>query len=163
MNLKSKKLQSKNYITKLKKKEIEQEIKYITETKNPELAEKISEIRNEGNYSENTDIEVYYSQLQKSNKRLEELKEILKNSEIIIKSNDDTIVELGDIVTVDITGRKDEFTIVGPLEADPFNKKISNESPVGKALIGAKLGNTVTVKTKVIELKYKIVKITAPK
>jgi len=89
--------------------------------------------------------------------RIEELKDILEHHEIIKKPAKDkrALVDLGAKVKIDVAGKKDEFTIVGTLEADPDLGKISNESPVGKALLGHKEGDEVLVSAPV-KKKYKI-------
>ena len=92
--------------------------------------------------------------------RMVELEDILKNTELIkippkIKQN---IVNLGATILVEVGGQNDEFTLIGSLEANPSIGKISNESPVGKALLGHKVGDTVTVQSAVKTI-YKIKKI----
>lgn len=92
--------------------------------------------------------------------RIDELKNILDHHEVIknpLKSKQ-SLVEVGAKVKVDVGGQKDEFTIVGTLEANPALGKISNESPVGRALLGHKIGDEVFVSSPV-EMKYKIKKI----
>ncbi len=92
--------------------------------------------------------------------RLTELEYILKNAELIKTppQNQRHAVGLGATVLVDVEGQKDEFTLVGSLEADPVLGKISNESPVGKALLGHKSGDKITVSSPVKTI-YKIEKI----
>ena len=89
--------------------------------------------------------------------RLEELKDILEHYEIIKKPSKEKrgLVDLGAKVKIDVSGKKDEFTIVGTLEADPNLGKISNESPVGRALLGHKIGDEILVSSP-IKKKYKI-------
>ncbi|MDO8530019.1 MAG: GreA/GreB family elongation factor [bacterium] len=89
--------------------------------------------------------------------RLEELKDIIEHHEIIKKPSKEkqALVDIGAKVKIDTAGKKDEFTIVGTLEADPDLGKISNESPVGKALLGHKIGDEILVSAPV-KKKYKI-------
>ncbi|MFH1036685.1 MAG: GreA/GreB family elongation factor [Patescibacteria group bacterium] len=90
--------------------------------------------------------------------RLAELEYILKNTELI-KSSSKKFVDLGATVLVEVDGRQcDEFTLVGSLEADPSLGKISNESPVGKALLGHKIGESISVSSPIKTI-YKIKKI----
>lgn len=92
--------------------------------------------------------------------RLSELEDVLKNAEIIkipLKSERGTII-LGSKVLLDIDGNKDEFTIVGTMEANPSLGRISNESPVGRALLGHKVGDQIIVSSP-IKTTYKIKKI----
>ncbi|MCD5396364.1 MAG: GreA/GreB family elongation factor [Candidatus Pacebacteria bacterium] len=93
--------------------------------------------------------------------RLEELEEILRNYELIKPppKNRQNVVQIGATVQVEVEGQIDEFTIVGPLEANPFLGKISHESPVGKALLNHKVGDEVKVQSTVTTI-YKIKKIT---
>jgi transcription elongation factor GreA len=93
--------------------------------------------------------------------RMTELDYILKNAELI-KAPQKTkqgMVGLGATVTVELDGEIDEFTIVGSLETDPINKKISNESPIGQALMGRKVGEAAVVKTPIVNHSFKVVKI----
>ena len=93
--------------------------------------------------------------------RIEELEEILRNYQLIKpppKHRQD-IVQIGATVQVEVEGQVDEFTIVGPLEANPFLGKISHESPIGKALLNHKVGDKVKVQSTVTTI-YKIKKIT---
>src|SRR4030043_22072 len=92
--------------------------------------------------------------------RILELEEIFKNEEIIKTPSKDkqNIVTLGSTITVEVNRQKDEFTLVGSLEANPALGKISNESPVGRALLGHKLGESVVVSSPVKTV-YKIKKI----
>ncbi len=93
--------------------------------------------------------------------RLTEYENILKNVELIHlpKKEDRQEVMLGATVTVDLGGEVDTFTIVGTLEADPIQKKISNESPIGNGLLGLKIGDVVKVKTTLVNHDCKILNI----
>ena len=91
-------------------------------------------------------------------KRIAKLEKVIKNTEIITPPEDETVVKLGAKVVIEADGQEDEFTIVGSLEADPAEGKISDESLVGKKLIGKKEGEKVKVSSKV-ETIYKIKKI----
>jgi transcription elongation factor GreA len=96
--------------------------------------------------------------------RIDEIKNILDNHELIKKPEKEkaNFVSLGARVMVDVAGKKDEFVIVGTLEANPMAGKISNESPVGKALLGRKIGDEITVDSlakttyKIKNIKYEI-------
>lgn len=91
--------------------------------------------------------------------RIEELEEILKNYELIQpKRGKRKVVDMGATVKVEVEGQIDEFTIVGPLEANPFLGKVSHESPVGRALLGKRTGDEVRVQSAVVTI-YKIKKI----
>ena len=94
--------------------------------------------------------------------KMAELENILKNAKLIKlpPKNRRNAVNLGARVVVEIDGEIDEFKIVGTAEADPSNKKISDESPIGKALLGKKIGETAVIKTPIVNHSCKIKKIT---
>ena len=93
--------------------------------------------------------------------RLTEYEDILKNVELINLPPKEkrTTICLGATVTVDLGGEVDTFTIVGTLEADPLQKRISNESPIGSGLLGTRIGDVVKVKTTLVNHDCKILKI----
>lgn len=93
--------------------------------------------------------------------RIAELEYIFKNAELIKAppKGEQDIINLGATVTVELDGEVDEFTIVGTLEVDPSRNKISNESPIGQALLLRKVGETVVVKTPIVNHFSKIIKI----
>jgi len=92
--------------------------------------------------------------------RVEELETILKNYTMIVTppKNNQKVISIGATILLEIEGQKDEFTIVGSLEADPMLGKISNASPVGVSLLGHKVGDEVRVQSAVVSI-YKIKKI----
>ena len=93
--------------------------------------------------------------------RLAEYENILQNAELIEKPSKERQKEIGigATITLDMDGEVDEFTIVGTLEADPSQKKISHDSPIGRGLLGAKVGDFVKVKASVVNHDCKILKI----
>jgi transcription elongation factor GreA len=142
--------------------ELQQELDTLKKAKRPASVARVARARDFGDLAENAEYAAAREELAFIDGRIQELEEILKNVELMrIKHTPgrDGIVELGSTVLVETNGGVDEFTIVGSLEADPNRGKISNESPVGKALLGAKVGDIVeiasTVKTvyKVKEIK----------
>jgi len=90
-----------------------------------------------------------------------EFENIIKNAELIRppKKEKQNIIDLGATVLVEINGEIDEFRLVGTLEADPSNRKISNESPIGRALLGKRVGEIVVIKTPIVNHACKITKI----
>ncbi len=90
-----------------------------------------------------------------------EFENIIKNAELIKppKKEKQNIIDLGATVLVEINGEIDEFRLVGTLEADPSNRKISNESPIGRALLGKRVGEIVVIKTPIVNHACKITKI----
>lgn len=93
--------------------------------------------------------------------RIFELEHILKNTELIKspQKGNQNAVDLGATVTVELDGEVDEFTIVGSLETDPVCKRISNESPIGQALIGKRVGEMAVVKTPIVNHSFRVLKI----
>jgi len=93
--------------------------------------------------------------------RISELEYILKNTAPIKPPSKEkqNIINLGATILVEVDGEIDEFTIVGTLEADPSKKKISNESPIGQALLGKKVGETVVTRAAIVNHSCKIIKI----
>jgi transcription elongation factor GreA len=88
-----------------------------------------------------------------------DIEDILKNATIIRKRNGGSTVQVGATVELESSGKKVTYTIVGPVEADPLEGKISNESPIGQALIGKKEGDDVEIKTPKGKTTYKLVDI----
>lgn len=143
-------------------KKLQDELDYLKNTARTEIAEKIKEARSFGDLSENSEYDEAKNEQARIESRITELEVMLKNAVILEDDGDKTVkVCLGSKVTVlDIElDEEDIFTLVGSAEADPMNGAISDESPVGKALLGAKKGQVVTAETPVGELKYKVLKI----
>lgn len=108
----------------------------------------------------NPDFETLRTELNFIEEKIKKIEEVLKNAKIIRGSaSPPKKVILGRTVVVEVNGEIDEFTIVGTMEANPSQGKISNESPVGKALLGRKIGETVIVQTSFVNHTYRIVKI----
>lgn len=152
--------QKKNYVTSKGLQEAQSELDYLRKTKRKEVTERIQRAREFGDLSENSE---YDAALEESNlveSKITELEDLLKNVQIIkdekIKSD---FVIIGSTVAIELDGQVDEFTIVGKMEADPSKKKISNESPMGGALLGAKAGETVEVATPIVRYKCKVLEI----
>jgi len=127
-----------------------------------EIAEKIRVARGYGDLSENSEYDEAKNEQAKIEARIIELEKMLENYELIEETGDTDSVSIGVTVTVFDELRKSEFSykIVGSAEANPMKGLISDDSPVGRALVGAKVGDTVSVEAPVGELKFKIVSIT---
>lgn len=131
-------------ITPAGKAELEQELSELTERRG-EIAEKIAAARDYGDLSENAEYDAAREEQGIVETRIIEIEEILMNHTIIKPKNGGT-VHVGS--TVDLkNGNKVTYTIVGPVEADPLEGKISNESPIGSALMGKKSGDKVVIET----------------
>ena len=141
------------------------QIKELEEVARPEVIQQIAEAREKGDLSENAEYDAAKDEQRDIEARIEEIEKILKNAEVVLDEEVDTgKISIGCKVKIrDMEFKEDlEYKIVGSTEADSLKGKISNESPVGKALIGAKKGQTVTVETQAGELKYKVLQIIRP-
>ena len=143
-------------------KKLEDELENLKVVKRKEVAAKIKEAREQGDLSENAEYDAAKDEQRDIEARIEELEKILKNAEIVVE--DDVDLEKINIgCTVDVYDREFEeemeFKIVGSTEANSLKGKISNESPVGKALIGCKVGDTVDVETQAGVIEYEVLKI----
>ena len=136
------------------KKELENELNELIKGR-PAIAEKIATARAFGDLSENEEYSSARNEQKMAESRILEIQDILKNAKVIRGGKRDKAV-LGATVTLDMGGRKMEYTLVGPTEANPLEGKISNESPIGKAVFGRKAGDTFESngkKVKIIDIK----------
>jgi transcription elongation factor GreA len=149
------------YITLEGKKKLEEELEYLTTVRRREVAEAIRSAKEEGDLSENSAYDEAKLQQGFLEGQIQKIEAQLRNAVLIQESNrNGDRVHIGSTVTVYEDGFGEEtYTIVGSAEADPLNGKISNESPIGQALLGAKLDQEVTVTTPDGAVVYKIVKI----
>ncbi len=152
----------KNILTYEGLKKYEEELHELKLVRRQEVAQKLKEARAQGDLSENAEYDAAKDEQRDIEARIEELENILKNVEVVVEDevNTDTI-NIGCLVKIhDVKFNEDlEYKIVGSTEADSLKGKISNESPVGRALMGRKVGDTVVVDTMAGSLKYKIVNI----
>lgn len=136
------------------KKELEEELKQLISGR-PEIAERIATARAFGDLSENEEYSSARNEQKIAEGRILEIQEILKNAKIIKGGKKDKVV-LGATVSLDMGGKKVEYTLVGPTEANPLEGKISDKSPIGKAIFGRKSGETFDFngkKVKIVEIK----------
>lgn len=143
-------------------KKLEEELEHLKVVKRKEVAGKIKEAREQGDLSENAEYDAAKDEQRDIEARIEELEKILKNAEVVVEDEvDSEKINIGCTVNVyDCEFEEElEFKIVGSTEANSLQGKISNESPVGKALIGRSVGDTVTVETQAGIMEYKILKI----
>lgn len=148
-----------NILTKEGLLEYEEELHNLKVVRRKEVAQKIKEAREQGDLSENAEYDAAKDEQRDIEHRIEKIEKILKTAEIVDDddSNED-VINVGCTVTIKDMETKEEmvYKIVGSTEANTLKGKISNESPVGQALIGSKKGKTIKVETPVGELKYKI-------
>ena len=143
-------------------KKLEDELENLKVVKRKEVAGKIKEAREQGDLSENAEYDAAKDEQRDIEARIEELEKILKNAEVVVEDDVDLdTINIG--CTVDVYDKEFEeeivFQLVGSTEANSLEGKISNESPVGKALIGAKKGQTVQVEMPSGVMEYKVLEI----
>ena len=143
-------------------KQYEDELQNLKVVKRKEVAQKIKEAREQGDLSENAEYDAAKDEQRDIELRIEELEKLLKNAEVVVEDEIDLDkINIGcKVKLLDVEYDDEmEFYIVGSTEANSLKGKISNESPVGKALIGHKVGDTVEVETPAGVFAYKILEI----
>ena len=146
-------------------KKLEEEVEYLRTIKRKEVAEKIKQARDYGDLSENFEYDEAKNEQAFTEGRILQIEEMLKKVEVV--ESEDLI---GDIVNVgtkvkvlDLEFNEEvEYIIVGPTEADPFENKISNESPVGRSLVGHKVDEIIKVEVPDGFAEYKILEVSKP-
>lgn len=147
------------YLTEEGLAELKHEFEELTQVKRPDVLSRVSQARNLGDLSENAEYVAARDELSFIDGRIDEIEEILKQVSLIphssLKGNNHT-VKLGSSVTLQHNGKKEDFMLVGEWEADPKQKKISHESPLGKALLGKKTGEKAEVEAPAGKIVYTI-------
>lgn len=152
----------KNILTYEGLKTYEEELQELKVVKRREVAEKIKEARDHGDLSENAEYDAAKDEQRDIEARIEELEKLLKNAEVVDEDEVDLErINIGCMVKIlDMEYNEEcEYKIVGSTEANSLKRKISNESPVGKALIGKKQGDVITVETPAGSFRYKVLEI----
>ena|SRR5688572_19266872 len=144
-------------ITAAGKQDLEKELEELKAGRG-DIAQRIADARSQGDLSENSEYDEALNQQGQLEGRIAEIEEILQNASIIKAKASDKVV-VGSTVELQSNGKKMEYTIVGSVEADPLEGKISDESPIGKALLGKKVSDSVEIKTPSGAASYKITKI----
>lgn len=140
--------------------ELIDELKLIKDEKLPKAIERVAVARSFGDLSENSEYHAAREDLSFLEGRVSELEEVLMKAKVITKKGGKkSTIDLGSMVTVHIGRTKHVYQIVGEWEANPKDKKISESSPLGKALLGKKLGDEVEVDAPAGKVKYKIADI----
>ncbi|RME77214.1 MAG: transcription elongation factor GreA [Chloroflexi bacterium] len=148
------------YLTIEGKKKLEEELEYLINVRRREVAEAIRSAKEEGDLSENSAYDEAKLSQSFVEGRIQTIQAQLMNAVIIEKNGQSDEVHLGCKVTVEEEGMGQEtYEIVGSAEADPTEGRISNESPIGKALLGAKVGDVVQVDTPGGQIAFKVIKI----
>ena len=155
-------MDKKNILTYEGLKKLEDELENLKVVRRKEVSQKIKEAREQGDLSENAEYDAAKDEQRDIEARIEELEKILKNAEVVVEEEADLFkVRIGCSVKI-LDSEFDlelEYKIVDSTEANSLIGKISNESPVGKALLGKQVGDTVTVETPAGEFSYKVLSI----
>lgn len=156
-------MDDKVFLTREGQENLQKEYHSLIDEKRPEAVERLAATRVAGELVENGDYTQAKQDLDFIDGRIQELEEVLAKVEIIQEDQKGQKthgeVNLGCKVTVEAQGKKGIFHLVGEWEADPLNQKISHESPLGKALIGKKVGEEVEIEAPVGKITYKIISI----
>ncbi|MFA6080864.1 MAG: transcription elongation factor GreA [Patescibacteria group bacterium] len=131
----------------------------LLKNKKPKAIERLSKARSMGDLSENSEYTAAKEELAFVEGRVQEIEEILDNANIVENNQAGDQVQVGSSVMVEVGGNTESFQIVGEFEADPMNKKLSQNSPIGMALINKKIGDLVEVNIPAGKIQYKIVEI----
>lgn len=127
-------------LTRQGKEDLEKELEELI-SRRPQIAERLQTARAFGDLSENQEYSDARAEQKTIENRIAEIEEILKNAKIIRNTSHDKVT-MGATVTVTLSGKKFTYSIVGPVEANPLEGKISDQSPIGKALMGKKVGDS---------------------
>lgn len=138
---------------------LQQELKNLIDVKKLQAVDRLARARAMGDLSENSEYVAAKEDLALVEGRIQEIEEIMKTAEVVTNHNGNHAVDVGTTVTVEADGKKDIFQIVGEFEADPMNKKLSNTSPIGMALLGKKVGDVIEVVIPAGKTQYKILEI----
>jgi transcription elongation factor GreA len=126
--------------------ELEHERDSLRNVKRPQILARIQELSSEGDVSDNSEYEDVKEELMQLDSRIREIDNVLKDAEIVEHGDSNGVILFGSTVTlIDVDGVEETWTIVSPQEANPRQGRISNASPVGAALIGKRVGESVKV------------------
>lgn len=138
--------------------ELKSELDGLLKNKRPEAVTRLAAARGQGDLSENSEYAAAKQDLAFMDGRIAELETVINEAKVV-NSHSRSKVDVGCKVTLHVNGKKDTFLIVGEWEANPIEKKISNSSPLGKALLGKKVGEKVEVEAPVGKIVYKVISI----
>jgi transcription elongation factor GreA len=148
------------YVTTKGKAELEEELEHLRMVERQRVIDLLHEVKNGGDWMENTEQMLYENELNFVDRRIAELEDMLADAELIEHDQDNTTVNIGDTVVIeDEEGERDTYRIVGYAETNPSEGLISNESPTGLALLKRHVGEEVIVQAPAGEIKYRIVAV----
>jgi transcription elongation factor GreA len=157
-NIMNNKLQNDILVTKDGQKHLKEELDHLLNIKRPEAVDRLAAARSHGDLTENSEYTSAKQDLAFIDGRISELEQVLHEAKVVVTHSKKS-VDVGCKVTLNIGRKKEVFTIVGEWEADPIQKKISHSSPLGKALLGRKVGESVDVQAPVGKINYKVLHI----
>jgi len=153
-------MKEKVLLTKEKKEELEKELKHLEGKKKEEVMESLEQARREDVSEDNEGLSLVLQIKAELERKVADIKALLSNSKIIKKQAcDSTRISIGSEIKVDFKGKKTTMKIVSSVEADPLKNYISNESPLGKALMKSSLGDTVKLKVDGNTIEYKVIEV----
>lgn len=147
------------YLSKDGLEQIRRELEELVNVRRAEIAARIHEAKEHGDITENAEYEDAKNEQAFVEGRIQALSALVKNAVVIEENHSSTHVQIGSTVTIQSKDGKESFMIVGSAEASPAEGRISNESPVGRALLGRKKGEEITVSVPAGDSKYKILSI----
>ncbi|MBI4414954.1 MAG: transcription elongation factor GreA [Candidatus Kerfeldbacteria bacterium] len=145
------------YLTQQGLEKLQQELRELKNVKRREVADRIQQAKELGDLSENAEYVEAKTEQAFTEGRIVEVENTLRNAIVIDESKKGDTITVGSTIAVKIEGKDIEYSIVGSNEADPANGKISNESPLGKAFLGKKVGETVVINAPRGVMQYTIV------
>jgi transcription elongation factor GreA len=149
------------YVTNQGLDHLEEELTYLQSVKRPEVVDYLKDAKGNGDWIDNTEYLLLENEMAFIDGRIQQLKHMIGHAQLIEPGNDDNIVDIGETVVLRANGGElEQYTIVGVAETDPSHGLISNESPLGHALIGHKIGDDVDFTAPDGEHHYRIVAIT---
>ena len=149
------------YLTPRGKRELEAELAFLQNNKRLEIIGRLQNAKIGSDWMDNTEHQLIEEELAFVNGRIHDLSYMLDHAQLIEPGNEDNIVDVGETVVIQSNeGQLEKYTIVGVAEADPGRGFVSNESPLGQALLQHKVGDEIMVHAPVGEIQYRIVAVT---
>ena len=139
-------------------KHLKDELDQLKSIERPKASQAIAEARDKGDLSENAEYDAAREEQGLVETRVAEIEDILQQAEII-KSGSRSVIGLGSVVQLKSKEKEVTYQLVGPVEANPLEGKISNESPIGVELVGKKVGDSATISTPKGDMTYEVIKI----
>lgn len=148
------------YVTQQGKADLEDELEHLRNVERPRVIERLHEVKNGADWMENTEQMMFEDELNFVDRRIQELEDMLANARMIEPDMDRNVVNIGDTVVIqDEEGEQETYRIIGVAEADPSKGLISNESPMGRALLQRHVGDEVIVQAPAGSMKFRIIAV----